>query len=454
MRLTIAWAVALVGLAGCKQYPTIDAVDASVDFPSAASDAGDAGDVRRAAPPAWDVAVARDAEAIPPWDGGRTDPAQGTVQHVARELARCSAPLPAWVRTYGTPAGDEALYAVAEFPSGALLAGGAAPGGMMVPGRVATWWALSLDAAGAVRAQSTGVGAGIVVDVKFAATGLGRPVMAMLTRDTFWTGRGSVFRFDDGAMAPLQDIDNDCDYTARIARGTLQGGLVTVGAGNIRESSVACRSIDFFGRSASAGDLSLSTPGLATSAADGVVPGGERLFVTGWATGGFESRQVFVAEVGGAATSQWYRTFGGLDDDRGVAAGILPDGTRLVLATMYPEDGVRDSDVVLLALDPTGNLLWSRRYGVDSVDEEARDLVVLPDGLAIVASVAERGGARPWVLRTALDGGLRWATTVGVAPIRAGLATATADNGLVLAGTTLGAQSDGWLAKISMSACP
>lgn len=434
---------ACCALLGCKRYPEIDPDTPTVPWPDAGGDALAEAATADASAPAWDARTPGDVGAIAPWGDGGARP----VLQPRLEVPRCPrGPAPLWTRTYGTPGGDESFAAVAEFASGALVAGGAAPLRPAGTGAAATWWALSLDAGGVMRTQSVGVDPVRITDAK--AVTLGRPVVALLAGS--W-----VLRFDDGAMEPLRDLTVECDLTSRFARGAYMGGVLAVGTGNIRAAPTACRSLVRFGIPPVTGDLSLTTPGLETGALDGVVTPEGHLFVVGWARQGPEGRQVFAAEALGAAPTQWYRTFGEFAEDTGVAAGLLADGTRLMLATVRPEDGVLDRDVALFALRADGSLAWARRYGADGVDEEARDLLVIRDGLAIVAGRMEASGERPWLLRTELDGALIWTSTVGEASVRAGLATATRDGAAVLSGTTLGAAGDGWLAKVMLNAaCP
>lgn len=70
---------------------------------------------------------------------------------------------------------------------------------------------------------------------------------------------------------------------------------------------------------------------------------------------------------------QWQKTYGGSDDDRGVDLVQTTDGSFVIFGFSKSADGdviqnAGDSDLWLIKLDNSGNMLWQKSYGFSGAD--------------------------------------------------------------------------------------
>jgi uncharacterized delta-60 repeat protein len=92
---------------------------------------------------------------------------------------------------------------------------------------------------------------------------------------------------------------------------------------------------------------------------------------------------------------------------------VAPDGTIYAAGTVPRPDGIAAADVLLLKLDPAGNVLWQRTYSAgDSVDPRG-GITIAPDGSVYVAGAIFEEKAHSvdldvFILNFAPDGSLVW----------------------------------------------
>ncbi|HRH37856.1 MAG TPA: hypothetical protein PK760_05895, partial [Flavobacteriales bacterium] len=112
--------------------------------------------------------------------------------------------------------------------------------------------------------------------------------------------------------------------------------------------------------------------------------------------------------------STWRLAYGGHDNDEARVVRVVSPDSFLV-AGSTGSFGSGASDIYLVLVDSSGDVLWSRTIGSSGVDV-ANDLLVLPDGgCLIVGSTTSQGagGYDGYVVRTDPEGGVLWERTYG-----------------------------------------
>lgn len=121
----------------------------------------------------------------------------------------------------------------------------------------------------------------------------------------------------------------------------------------------------------------------------GMASDGTNLYVVGLTVGGGNG-QIFLRAFDKDLVTIWDRTWGGRAGEAARAVAIDRDGNILVAGTTFSSGAGKD-DIVLLAWDPTGRLLWERVWGGAGRDS-AHGLVVNGGGAFIVGET-ENGAA-------------------------------------------------------------
>jgi hypothetical protein len=131
-------------------------------------------------------------------------------------------------------------------------------------------------------------------------------------------------------------------------------------------------------------------------------------------------------------------TYGGPAPDRGIHIHQTRDDGYAV--TGYTENTADESeDLLLVRLDPNGEVLWSRTYGGAGTDN-GWSVTETEDGGFAVAGFTDSqgaGGMDVWLLRTDSEGNLLWDRTFGGEWADYGWSIhATPDGGFIIAGQT------------------
>jgi hypothetical protein len=143
----------------------------------------------------------------------------------------------------------------------------------------------------------------------------------------------------------------------------------------------------------------------------------------------------------------WARTFGGTDYDEACSITQTQDGGFAIAGRTYGF-GAGDNDILVIKIDPSGNLIWARTFGGTGYDGGVCSITQTQDGGFAVAGHTASFGAGAYdclVLKLSSDGSLVWARTFG-GPYSesAGSAIQTSDTGYAMVGETwsLGAGND------------
>jgi hypothetical protein len=122
---------------------------------------------------------------------------------------------------------------------------------------------------------------------------------------------------------------------------------------------------------------------------------------------------VILEPQGLMAQGSWRRSYGGLGTEAANQVAVTPDDGYLVTGTSG-SFGNGASDMYLLRLDETGEVLWSRTYGTVAVDQ-GKAVAALPEGAALAGTSAlgSIGGYDLLLVRVDGDGDVLWQRNYG-----------------------------------------
>jgi hypothetical protein len=253
----------------------------------------------------------------------------------------------------------------------------------------------------------------------------------MLWNRTFLEGAGSEFRYvlglDDGFLLvgnvflPSGDTDG---YVAKIdAEGTLRWNI-TLGGEKVDKLFSALKTQDGF-------------------------------VLTGLTFSYGNESDVWVVKMDVNGGVVWNKTFGGSMDDAGRAVTLMED-ENYVVAGYTNSMGNGDYDFLLLKIDASGNLLWSKTFGGTQSDK-AYAIAEAHSGCVIAGDTRSKGegDTDAWIIKVDVNGNLLWEKTVGGAGFDMPSCIAVSNyNGYLVGGFTFSfgnGQRDFWLFKINDS---
>jgi len=116
--------------------------------------------------------------------------------------------------------------------------------------------------------------------------------------------------------------------------------------------------------------------------------------VAGWtASYGSGSCDVYLIKTDENGNSQWTKTYGGTDDDKGYSVCETSDGGYIV-AGYTKSSGNGSADIYLIKTDANGNSKWSKTYGGSEYDE-CNSLQQTSDGGYILVGMTCSFGSYP-----------------------------------------------------------
>ena len=177
---------------------------------------------------------------------------------------------------------------------------------------------------------------------------------------------------------------------------------------------------------------------------------------------------------GDGKTVLWNRVFGKGPDDSLQTVAALPDGGVIAAGwTSVERNQAEDRNLWVVNLDAAGKLRWEKKDIGDDSDERAKAVLVTENGDIVVVAESSRTPPspparpgqpapavdtspvnKPWLVRLAADGALRWEQRYAGAKDKSDsldAIAATGDGGFFVAGSTesKGAgRRDGWLMRI------
>jgi len=155
--------------------------------------------------------------------------------------------------------------------------------------------------------------------------------------------------------------------------------------------------------------------------------------------------------------TQWSQTYGGTSHDVAHSVVQASDAGYALAGYAYPSGSIDFDDFLLVKIDSSGSVQWSKTYG-GTRDDEAYSVVQTSDeGYALAGCTWSygAGGGDFWLVKTDANGNVQWRKTYGgIGWDEAHSVVQTSDGGYAIAGITLsfGAGSyDFWLVKTDAS---
>ncbi len=159
---------------------------------------------------------------------------------------------------------------------------------------------------------------------------------------------------------------------------------------------------------------------------------------------GAGASDIYLIKVDGSGDLLWSRTIGGAMIEKANGLLKMDDGGWLVIGTTNDWSGAGGYDGLLVRTDANGEVLWERTYGGSDWDFFNHG-VLCPDGgfLLVGQTYSEGSGGDAWLVRTDDQGDTLWTRHFGGPGIDEGAGVAfTLDGGCILAGSRTSANGD------------
>ena len=151
---------------------------------------------------------------------------------------------------------------------------------------------------------------------------------------------------------------------------------------------------------------------------------------------------------------QWNKTYGNGNDINILSTLVRSgDGGYAIIGTVIPANGTAGDDYLLVKVDSSGNVQWTKTYSASTVDDALGGIQTGDGGYALVGVSNSSGSAfvKAWLVKADANGNQQWNQTYGGVGVNvAGAIVQTADGGYVLGGysnSTGFGQDDFWLVK-------
>ncbi|MHA2346198.1 MAG: hypothetical protein ACXACP_05730 [Candidatus Hodarchaeales archaeon] len=234
---------------------------------------------------------------------------------------------------------------------------------------------------------------------------------------------------------------------------TSSGGFALAGHSN----SFGANGGDFFLIKVSAsGELlwNRTYGGLSTDSASSLIQTDDGGFLLAGNTKSFGAGEIdlWVVKTDPMGMMVWNQTYGGLSGDWATSFIQTPDNGFL-LAGETSSFGAGESDMWVVKINATGEMVWNQTYG-GSLEDHTHSLVQTSDNGFLLAGETNSFGAGEsdmWVVKINETGEMVWNQTYGgPSNDRAYSLVQTSDNGFLLVGDTFSygiGRRDGWVVK-------
>ncbi|MEJ2695449.1 MAG: hypothetical protein P8013_02260 [Candidatus Sulfobium sp.] len=320
-------------------------------------------------------------------------------------------------------------------------------------------WILKLDPSGNVSWQKTYGGSGYDDVYSIRQTSDGGYIVAGDT-ESFGAGNSDIWilKLDPSGNVSWQKTYGGSDYDEGDAvRQTSDGGYIVAGrtkSFGAGDSDAWILKLDPSGNISwqkTYGGSSYDDAYAIQQNSDGgyIVAGDTESFGAG-------NSDIWILKLDPSGNVSWQKTYGGSDYDDANAIQQTSDGGYIV-AGRTKSFGAGDSDAWILKLDTSGDISWQKTYG-GTVYDDAYSVGQTSDGGYLVAGDVESFGAGSsdiLVMKLDPSGNISWQKTYGgVANDYANVIVPTSDGGSIVAGFSysFGAgDSDSWLLKLDGS---
>jgi uncharacterized delta-60 repeat protein len=159
--------------------------------------------------------------------------------------------------------------------------------------------------------------------------------------------------------------------------------------------------------------------------------------VAGWTNGFGTIDDVLIIKLNSSGTIQWSRVIGGTNVDIAYSIQQTSDGGYIVAGRT--ESFGTGGDALIIKLDSSGNIQWSRAIGGTN-GEEALSIQQTSDGGYIVAGITNSFGAGNYdalIIKLNASGNIQWSRAIGgTGSDQARSIQQTSDGGYIVAGYT------------------
>lgn len=183
---------------------------------------------------------------------------------------------------------------------------------------------------------------------------------------------------------------------------------------------------DLLWRTPIGGSMEERTFEVVTTSDNGCVVIGHSNSTDGQMTGNHGGYDIFVAKLNAQGQVEWLKMYGGSLDETSAAIKTTADGGYIFLGSADSSDGdltttPQMSDVWLVKLNASGDILWQKTYGGSAIDV-GRAFQSAPDGeLVILAGTSSydgqvsghHGASDFWVFKVDITGQLVWQRAFG-----------------------------------------
>jgi len=124
----------------------------------------------------------------------------------------------------------------------------------------------------------------------------------------------------------------------------------------------------------------------------------------------------YLVKVDSTGDTSWTKVYGGAARDWFISASETLDGNYIVSGTTYSFGGGPQSDVWLLKLDDSGDMIWSKTYGEADDADSGYMVIETSDGGFLTAGSSGRPGVTStdaFIIKTDIDGNLEWSKKHG-----------------------------------------
>ncbi len=139
------------------------------------------------------------------------------------------------------------------------------------------------------------------------------------------------------------------------------------------------------------------------------------IYVTGYSLDPETGKSdILVLKLTNTGDLVWFKEIEGPGNERGNAITVTSGGS-LIIAGSTDSWGSGYTDMLVLKMTTTGNLVWARTYGLWFSDDIAADVAVSPENNIVIAGYNATPGLTDdsWLLELSQDGSLLWSIDFG-----------------------------------------
>ena len=128
----------------------------------------------------------------------------------------------------------------------------------------------------------------------------------------------------------------------------------------------------------------------------------------GYVVAGWISSDICLLKISESGEIVWEKTYGGAGGDYGYSVAATPDGGYVITGATWSFGDGKFAYVYLLKVDGFGNLLWEKIVGGDMRDH-GYSVAVAPDGGYIIGAITlsfDVGGIDFYLIKTDANGNL------------------------------------------------